>query len=101
MKLIIVTAVEAFEEEVLTLFKKANIDSFSGFDIEGYKNIAPIVKASNWFSGKSKGNESIMFFSFTDAEKIDPLFNLITEFNNNLETDNPIRGIVLPIEKFI
>jgi len=42
-----------------------------------------------------------MFFSFTESENIDALFKLIHEFNNNVETNNPIRAIVVPVEKFI
>jgi outer membrane protein TolC len=46
-------------------------------------------------------NKSNMFFSFTEEENIDNLFNLIEVFNSNIETNNPIKAIVLPIEKFI
>ena len=42
-----------------------------------------------------------MFFSFTDDEHIDNLFDLIKAFNKNLETNNPMKAIVVPIEKFI
>ena len=36
MKLVIVTAVEQFENDVLKLFKKADIKNFSSSDIDGY-----------------------------------------------------------------
>lgn len=101
MKLVIVTVVEEFQKKVLKLFKNANIENFSSSDIDGYKNGSSILMASNWFSGEKGGNESRMLFSFTEEEKIDALFNLIKEFNGNLETDNPIKAIVLPIERFI
>ena len=101
MKLIIVTAVEEFQKDVLKLFKKANIENFSSSDIDGYKNGASILMASSWFSGEKGGNESILFFSFTDEEHIDNLFKLIKEFNTNLETNNPLKAVVVPIEKFI
>lgn len=101
MKLVIVTAVEAFQKDVLELFKKAHIENFSSSDIDGYKNGSSILMASNWFSGKKIGNESSMFFSFTEEEQIDVLFNLIKEFNQTLETNNPIKAVVVPIEKFI
>lgn len=101
MKLVIVTVVEEFHKEVIKLFKNAGIESFSESDIDGYKNGSSLLMASNWFSGPKGGNESNMFFSFTEEEKIDALFNLIKEFNNNLETNNPIKAIVVPIEKFI
>ena len=101
MKLVIVTAVEEFQKEVLKIFKKANIENFSSSDIDGYKNAPSLLKASNWFSAEKNGNESIMFFSFTNKEKIDGLFTIIDEFNTNLETNNPIRAVVLPVERFI
>ena len=38
MKLVIVTAVEEFQKDVLKLFKNANIENFSSSDIDRYKN---------------------------------------------------------------
>ena len=101
MKLLIVTVVEEYGKEILQLFKKANIESFSGSDIDGYKNPAKVLMASNWFPSEKGGVESNMFFSFTVDENIEILFQLISEFNNNLETNNPIRAAVVPIEKYI
>ena len=101
MKLVIVTTVEEFQKDVLKLFKNASIESFSSSEIDGYKNVASLLMTSNWFPGVKGGNESSMFFSFTEAEKIDKLFSLIKEFNSNMETNNPIIAIVVPIEKFI
>ena len=101
MKLIIVTAVEDYHKEVIQLFKKANIESFSESEIDGYKNGNPIVMASNWFGNQKAGNESIMVFSFTDDEHIEMLFEYIKIFNSNLETNNPLKAIVVPIEKYI
>ena len=101
MKLVLVTAVEEFQKDVLEIFKKANIENFSSSDIDGYKNVPSLLMASNWFSAGKNGNQSIMFFSFTNKEKIDGLFSIIEEFNNNLETNNPIKAIVIAVEKFI
>lgn len=101
MKLVIVTAVEEFHNDILKLFKKANIENFSESEIEGYKNAKGYVVSSNWFGSSRGGNESSMFFSFTDKEQIELLFKLIIEFNKNLETNNPIKAVVLPIEKSI
>ena len=65
MKLVIVTAVEEFQNEVLKLFKSANIDSFSASDIDGYKNIPNLLATSSWFPSVKGGSESHMFFSFS------------------------------------
>lgn len=101
MKLVIVTAVEQFQKDVLRLFKNANIENFSSSDIDGYKNKSSLLMASNWFSAGKGRNESSMFFSFTETENIDTLFKLIKEFNTNIETNNPIKAVVVPIEKSI
>ena len=101
MKLVLVTAVEEFQKDVLKLFKKANIENLSSSDIDGYKNTPSLLMASNWFSAGKGGTESMMFFSFTNKEKIYDLFNLIEEFNTNLETNNPLKAIVVPVERYI
>ncbi|GGW61807.1 hypothetical protein ITJ86_11440 [Winogradskyella sp. F6397] len=101
MKLVIVTAVEEFQNDVLKLFKKANIENFSSSEIDGYKNGSSVLMTSSWFAGQKSGNESSLFFSFTEEENIDTLFDVITEFNSNLETNNPIKVVVVPIERCI
>ena len=101
MKLVIVTAVEEFQKDVLRLFKNANIKNFSSSDIDGHKNGSSVLMTSSWFPGEKFGNESRLFFSFAEDENIDSLFELLKVFNSNLETNNPIKAVVVPIEKFI
>lgn len=101
MKLVIVTAVEEFKMEVQRLFKKAGIENFSGSEIDGYKTAAPLLMTRSWFPGEKGGNESSLFFSFTEADRIDSLFGLIEAFNATLETNNPIKAVVVPIERHI
>ena len=101
MKLVIVTAVEEFQKDVLRLFKNANIENLSSSDIDGHKNGASVLMTSSWFPGEKFGNESRLFFSFAKDENINTLFNLIKEFNANLETNNPLKAVVVPIEKSI
>lgn len=101
MKLLIVTSVVAFQKDVLKLFKKANIEAFSSSEIDGYKNGNSLVATQSWFPGEKGGNESLMLFSFTDEDKITDLFKYVREYNDQLETNNPIRAVVLPIEQSI
>ena len=101
MKLVIVTVVDYYKKDVIKLFKQAQIANFSESDIEGFKTAPSVKLDSNWFANENSGADSEMFFSFTEDENIDALFNLIKEFNSNLKTNNPIKAIVVPIEKFI
>jgi len=101
MKLLLVTVVEQFEEDIIKLFKAVKIESFSESHIDGYKNPASVYMTSSWFPSDSSGVKSSLFFSFTSEEKIDPLFDLIEIFNKNMDTANPIKAVVVPIEKHI
>jgi hypothetical protein len=101
MKLVIVTSVEEYKKDILGLFREAKIEQFSDAEIEGFKILSSILIASNWFSAGKIGARSMMFFSFTEEIKIDSLFQLIEKYNSKLDTDNPIKAVVLPIEKHI
>ena len=101
MKLVIVTAIEEYQKDIVQLFKKAEIDNFSESYIEGYKTSKSLQMTSNWFVSDSVRADSEMFFSFTEDENIDILFSLIHAYNQKLEINNPIRAVVVPIEKFI
>jgi len=101
MKLLIVTVVDEFQQDVLQLFKKANIESYSGSDIEGFKNAYSFMMNSSWFPSEKGGADSNMFFSFTEEEEINDFFKLVKEFNQNVETNNPIHAVVVPIERSI
>ena len=101
MKLLIVTAVSEFQKELLKLFKKANIEAFSTSEIDGYKNKHSLLATQTWFPHEEGGNESIMFFSFTDEEKADNFFTHVKDFNSKMDTNNPVRAIVVPVEKYI
>src|SRR5690554_1099461 len=101
MKLLIVTVVSQHEKSVLQLFKEAKIERFSGSDIEGFKNATSFMMNSSWFPSQRSGADSSMFFAFTEDEKIDAFFSLVEQFNQNLEINNPIHAVVVPIERSI
>ena len=101
MKLLIVTAVNQHAKDVSRLLRKSGIERFSGSDIEGFKNGNSFVLSSSWFPSQKSGADSSMFFSFTKDEKIDVFFSLVSQFNKEVETDNPIHAVVVPIERNI
>ena len=101
MKLVVVTSVDEYKKDVMGLFKKAQIEQYSDIEIEGFKNMPSILIASNWFSSGNEGANSVMFFSFSVEKKIDSLFRLIKDYNAGLDTENLVKAVVLPIEKYI
>ncbi|HLV91511.1 MAG TPA: hypothetical protein VKX34_00195 [Aequorivita sp.] len=101
LKLLIVTVVDHYDKSVLQLFKEAQIESFSGSDIDGYKDVSSFKMNSSWFPSVKSGADSSMFFSFTTDDKIDVFFSKVAQFNESLETNNPIHAVVVPIERRI
>jgi len=101
MKLLVITTVKEYEKETVRLFKKSGITAFSNADINGFKTSDTENLISNWFSSATDNVRSILFFTFTDKEKIDILLKEIQSFNATIKSDNPLRAIVLPVENFI
>lgn len=101
MKLLIVTCIKEYEKETIELFMKANITAFSNTDINGFKTNDVQNLISNWFSSSTSNVNSSLFFTFTDKERIDKLLEEAKIFNDNTKSNNPLRAIVLDIEKFV
>ncbi|MGY5851895.1 hypothetical protein [Salegentibacter sp. F14] len=101
MKLLMVTTVAEYQKGVLKLFKEAGIEAFSTSEIDGYKSNDSLIATQSWFPSEKGGSESLLYLSFTNNKKIDEFFKLVEEYNKHLETDNPIRVVVLPVERAI
>ncbi|WP_111709330.1 hypothetical protein [Lutibacter citreus] len=101
MKLLLITSVLEFEKEVCKLFKKAEVIVYSTSEIQGHKFFKGNDIQTNWFSAQQDTVNSKLYFSFTSEEKIDTIFKGVKEFNAEKSDSNPIKAIVLDIEKYI
>jgi nitrogen regulatory protein PII len=99
MKLLLITAVKEFENEIKQLLKKAAVQSFSYQEVKGFKNSSGEAVESNWFGSEMNETESILFYAFTTKEKVDTLFELVEYFNIEQESLSHIHIAVLNIEK--
>jgi hypothetical protein len=99
MKLLLITAVKEFENEIKQLLKKASVQSFSYQEVKGFKNSSGIAVESNWFGSEMNETDSILFYAFTAKEKVDALFELVEYFNIEQESLSHIHIAVLNIEK--
>ena len=101
MKLLLITSILEFEKEVATLFKNAEIIVYSTSNIQGHKFFSSTNIQDNWFSAQSDTFNSKLYFSFASKEKIYEMLKEIELFNAEKQTTNPIKAIVLDIEKYI
>lgn len=101
MKLLIITAVIAFEKDIKQMLKQANVKTFTYKEVKGFNDISEEAIESNWFSAELNETESILFYAFVKKDNVDKLFDLVAEFNEKQGTLSKIHVAVLNIEKSI
>ena len=99
MKLLLITAVAEFGNEVKQILKTSNVNTYSYKEVKGYRNTSEDALGSNWFGTEMNENESILFYAFVQKQNVDIVFDAVNEFNNKQETVSHIHVAVLNIEK--
>ncbi|MCK8140891.1 hypothetical protein MW871_03190 [Flavobacterium sp. I-SCBP12n] len=99
MKLLIITAVLDFENDIKQMLKKAHVKTFTFKEVKGFTDLSEEAIESNWFAGDIHETESILFYAFVKKENIDSLFDLVNDFNAKQVTKSNIHIAVLNIEK--
>lgn len=99
MKLLIITAVNAFEEDVKSILKANSVLSYSYNKVIGYRDSTLDDVAGNWFATEMNKDESLLFFAFVNIEVSEKVFESIAKFNTENELGSRIHIAVSPIEK--
>ncbi|MEO8413200.1 MAG: hypothetical protein ABI472_06050 [Ginsengibacter sp.] len=99
MKLFIVTSLKDYQDDVIKIFKKAEIPVFSITDVVGVKDNQPINLMEEWFASGDEKFDSLMMFSFTSEENAAHGMDLIENYNQKNATGFPIRAFIVPVEK--
>ncbi len=99
MKLLIITAVNAFEENVKSLLKANGVLSYSYNNVIGYRDSTLDDVAGNWFASELNKDESLLFFAFVNTEISEMVYESIKKFNSENGTGSSIHIAVSPIEK--
>lgn len=99
MKLLIITAISAFEKDIKKMLKQAEVKTFSYKEVKGYNDISEEALENNWFASEINETESILFYAFVKKENVDLLFDLVCSFNSKQEILSHIHIAVLNIEK--
>ncbi|MCB0456739.1 MAG: hypothetical protein R2776_10135 [Flavobacteriaceae bacterium] len=99
MKLLIITAIQAFQGEVKKLLKEAEVVTYSYKEVIGYRDSTMDSIENNWFGSEMNENESVLFYAFIKKEKVDVFFNLVEKFNTERESKSIIHVASINIEK--
>lgn len=99
MKLLIVTCLKEYLNDISKIFEKASINVFSTSDIVGHKDGKTRNLLDDWFASGGEEVNSMMIFTFTSQASADRGMELIKDYNKNLKENFPVRAFVLPVEK--
>ena len=98
MKFLIVTCLKEYSNTVYEIFKEAQIKVFSTTDVTGFKASDTENLLGAWFASGDEKFDSLMMFSFTDADCASIGLELIKKYNAESETGFPIRAFIVPVE---
>ncbi len=101
MKLLVVTCLKEYLNDVSKIFKQANIDVFSTSEIVGHRDGAPLNLLEDWFASGDEQFDSLMIFTFTNELNAEHGLELIKNYNAILKENFPVRAFVMPVEKFV
>jgi hypothetical protein len=99
MKLLIVTCLKEYQDDVSKIFKQAGIHVFSAMPIIGFRDNQNVDMMASWFAAGDEKMDSMMLFSFTGPENADAGMEMINNLNQSTGTKFPIRSFVVPVEK--
>ena len=99
MKLLIITAILDYDKDIKLMLNKSHVKTFTYKEVKGFTDLSEEAIESNWFATDMNERESILFYAFVKKENIDPLFDLVNDFNAKQVTKSNIHIAVLNIEK--
>jgi hypothetical protein len=99
MKLLIITAITEFENDIKLMLNKANVKTFTYKKVTGFMEISEKSIQSNWFASDMNETDSILFYAFVKNVNGDLFFDQVSIFNSRLKTQSRIHVAILNIEK--
>ena len=84
MKLLIITAVLDFENDIKQMLKKAHVKTFTFKEVKGFTDLSEEAIESNWFAGDMHQTESVLFMLLSKKKILTHcLIWLMTLMQNN------------------
>ncbi|WP_454802812.1 hypothetical protein [Mucilaginibacter phyllosphaerae] len=101
MKLLVVTCLNEYLNDVSKIFKEANIYVFSTSEIVGHRDGEPLNLLEDWFASGSEDADSMMIFTFTPAANAEKGLELIKIYNEKHKGNFPVRAFIMPVERSV
>ena len=99
MKLLIITCLKEYKQDVADILGKAKVKVFSVSNTTGFKDDHTENLADSWFAAREESFDSLFIFSFTTAENAQGAMALIKNYNAGTSTAYPVRAFIVPVEQ--
>ena len=97
MKLLLITAIEEFEHEIIKILKDLGVNVFSYQSVKGYRNDENTLES--WFSTEHLSVDSLLFTVFVEQELENKIYEKIQILNSKLETLSKVHLATVMLEK--
>jgi len=98
MKLLLITCIEEFENEIKQILKHSGVKTFSVKSVKGYKNNLQ-TSSGNWFGTNDKGIDSLLFTVFAECDCVDEIYTQAEAFNLKQESLSHIHVASVVLEQ--
>lgn len=99
MKMLIITAVASYQDQIVTVLKNSKVSAFSSTNILGHVNREDPNLEDNWFGGDQQQHQSLLYFTLLPEDQIQGVFDAIEEINQNAESKSRIHLSVMDVER--
>lgn len=99
MKLLTITAISSFENEIKSALKRAKVSAFSYTSVTGYKDLSDQEIDDNWFTSSMGEHASVLFYAFVQEEVVDQVISIIDHFNEREQSESHIHVAAIDILK--
>ncbi|WP_312422308.1 hypothetical protein [Epilithonimonas sp.] len=96
MKLLLITAVEEFEKDVINILKNSGVRSFTYQSVKGFQNDKN--EMNNLFGKDDITVDSLLFTVFSEYNCVDRIYKNINEFNSKQQTVSHIHIVTINSE---
>jgi hypothetical protein len=100
MKLVVITAIAEFENDVKKMLKEAKVKSYSYRDVKGFRDASEEGVGDNWFGSEFNETDSVIFYAFVLQQNLEVLFEEVSTFNAIQKTTSKVHLAVLAVEQY-
>ena len=100
MKLVLITSIAEFEQDVKKMLKEAKVKSYSYRDVKGFRDASEENVESNWFGTEMNETDSVVFYAFLLQQNLERLFEEVNQFNKREKTMSKVHLAVFSVEQY-